>query len=165
MKNSIQMYQGQHSIIRCALKTAGSILMALLLFSVTAQAQPIRKKLEKRVDAQRIAFITERLNLSPEESQNFWPVYNEYRDKLKTIRQDRLPEVEIDQMNDAEAEKLIKDNLDAEQRELELKREYYLKLRKTIPPRKIALLMKAEIEFKGNLLKEIQKRREDRRND
>jgi hypothetical protein len=40
-----------------------------------------------RTEAIRIAFITKELNLSPEEAQKFWPVYNEYMEELRKARQ------------------------------------------------------------------------------
>ena len=36
-----------------------------------------------RLEALKIAYITKRLDLSPEEAQKFWPIYNQYAEELK----------------------------------------------------------------------------------
>jgi len=50
-------------------------------------------KMHERIKAQKVAFITERLNLSPEEAQKFWPIYNSFENKANKIRQNDLKEV------------------------------------------------------------------------
>jgi len=37
----------------------------------------------ERLEAMKIGFITERLNLSSDEAKVFWPVYNKFTDDLK----------------------------------------------------------------------------------
>ena len=39
-----------------------------------------------RLEALKIAYITNKLNLSPEEAQKFWPIYNQYSLELKVAR-------------------------------------------------------------------------------
>ena len=34
----------------------------------------------------RIAFITEKLQLTPSESEQFWPLFNEYHKEMKSLR-------------------------------------------------------------------------------
>jgi hypothetical protein len=45
-------------------------------------------EVRQRIESQRIAFITQRVHLTPDEATKFWPVYNEYRDALKDMRDD-----------------------------------------------------------------------------
>jgi Skp family chaperone for outer membrane proteins len=42
----------------------------------------------QRIEAIKIAYITRELDLSPEESQKFWPLYNNYSEELKKARQE-----------------------------------------------------------------------------
>jgi hypothetical protein len=131
-------------------------------------AQPQNGRAKQRVEAQRVGFITQRLNLTPEESQQFWPIYNQYVEKQQQIRNSVKMEQPLDDMNDADTEKLIMSQMDRETRELELKKEYYQKLKKVISVKKIAKLYRAERDFKGELLKQLQEvkemRKEVRRN-
>ena len=40
----------------------------------------------QQLQAQRIAFLTERMNLTPDEAQQFWPLYNQFNENLKQLR-------------------------------------------------------------------------------
>ena len=103
----------------------------------------------------RVAFITARLNLTVDESQKFWPVYNEYQDKLKAARQEfrRQPNIFI---NDKDAQDYLDAELLLKQREFSLYKEYYEKMKKTVPLKKVAELRQAEEDFKKELLKQLQ---------
>lgn len=122
------------------------------LLPLLSWAQP--RNIQGRIESLRIAFFTEKLQLTPEESQNFWPLYNEYQDKEKGIRKTYQNETSLELMSDAEAEKLIENHFILEEKLLELKKEYYGKLRKVLPVRKLALLSRIERQFKERLLEE-----------
>ena len=115
---------------------------------------------KEKIEALRVAFITQQLNLSPEESQKFWPVYNEYQDKVKAARKE-FKAVPTTFTTDKEAQ----DFLDAEtlfkQREVNLYKEYYDKFKKILPIKKVAQLRQAEEEFKKELLKQLQGKSND----
>jgi hypothetical protein len=139
------------------------ILSFSILWAVSAFAQQNRDRVKDRVQAQRIAFITQRLNLTSEEAQQFWPIYNEYAGKLQQIRANSKPDKPIDDLSDADAEKLILSELDKESRELDLRKEYFSKLKKAISPRKIAKLYKAERDFRSELVKQLQDMKQARK--
>ncbi len=60
----------------------------ILCTAVMLPAQPpmMNKEARERIEAQRIAFITDQLHLTPDEAARFWPIYNEYKDGLKDLR-------------------------------------------------------------------------------
>ena len=118
---------------------------------------------KNKLEAQRVAFITQRLNLTPEEAQQFWPIFNQYTEKLQQIRTSAKPEKTVDDMSEADAEKVILGEFDKDARELDLKKEYYQKLKKAISVKKIARLYKAERDFRSFLLEKIQQNRENRK--
>lgn len=45
-------------------------------------------KMAQSIDALKMAYITKELNLSPDEAQKFWPVFNNYSNELKKARKD-----------------------------------------------------------------------------
>jgi GTP1/Obg family GTP-binding protein len=140
------------------------IVFSISLFCVViAFAQPARERAQDKVKAQRVAFITERLNLTSEEAQQFWPIYNEYTTKLQQIRTGAKLDKLSDDMTDADAEKLILAEIDKESRELDLRKEYFTKLKKAISPKKIAKLYKAERDFRGELVKQLQEMKQARK--
>lgn len=133
------------------------IVCVSIVLSMSAFAQQ-----GKRVESMRIAFITQRLNLTPEESQQFWPVFNQFTEKMQQIKGGKN-EMPLDEMSDADTEKMILTEFDKESRELELKKEYYQKLKKVISVRKIAKLYRAERDFKNELVKYLKETRDERK--
>lgn len=135
------------------------LMIGGLILLATNFSQAQKRPIQERIEAMRSAFITDYLELSPQEAQAFWPLYNEYQAKEKTIRNQFQVTGNIRTMTDQEAEKVVLNELEREEQMLALKREYYRKLQKAVPVRKIALLSEAERKFKEKLLEEIQKRR------
>jgi len=108
-----------------------------------------------KIDKARIQFITEKLNLEPAVAQKFWPVYNEYVDKLKSIRHERrkLFQEYNYSNNPAEAEQFLKKYSQLETAEEQLKLEYIQKFKQIIGTVKTAHLIRAQEEFKLELVK------------
>ena len=134
-----------------------AILVSLVWIAVSvSQAQ---RPIQERVEAMRSAYITDYLQLSTEEAQMFWPIYNEYKASEKTIRQEYRVKGDIRMMTDQEAEQVVLQGFEREEKLLDLRKEYYQRLQQAVPIRKIALLPEAERKFKEKILKEIQQRR------
>jgi hypothetical protein len=116
-----------------------------------------------RVQAQRVAFITEKIDLTSKEAEKFWPLFNEYEQEERRIRrqyqaQQKRP---ID-MTDEEARAQLLSHFDMEEKLLDLKRSYFLKLAEVVSPKKLAGFTRADREFKRMLLNRIRERRRGR---
>lgn len=124
---------------------------------VTVMAQPVSKR--DKIEALRVAFISEKVNFTTTEGQQFWPLYNEYNDKLenarKSFRQQYIKEKDYTAATDKEAEAYLNAELALKQKEYELYKEYFEKFKKILPVKKVALLRRAEEEFKKELIKNI----------
>jgi hypothetical protein len=120
-----------------------------------AQGHEMRGEARERIEAQRVAFITQKLKLTPDESATFWPVYNEYRDGLKDLRDD-FERPDLLTMSDQEATALIDKHLQQEQKRMDLKRNLVTRLKSILPPRKILMLHVAENQFNRELLQKAQ---------
>lgn len=135
-------------------------LSLLLVGQLSAQrnGNDDRTRREK-IEAVKVAFITQELALTPEESQGFWPIYNELRDKIKAIRKGdtKLEKADLSSMSDAELEKAFLEDLTNDEQEIALKKEYFQKLKKVIPVRKIVQLRKIEVEFRRRLQERLGK--------
>ena len=136
------------------------VLIALVFTSRYAMSQTTQKE-KQDVDAQRVGFITKELELTPAEAQVFWPVYNKYRgevDALRNTRQTQLlsANVNFDSFTDAQAKKLIDDEMDFRQKELDLRKKYNVEFNKILPVKKVAKLYRAEQLFKVHLIKETE---------
>src|SRR5688572_4888200 len=64
------------------------LIIMFLTFSLTAWAQDGENL--KKIESARIALITERLELTPEQAEKFWPLYREYVAKRQGLRREFL---------------------------------------------------------------------------
>jgi hypothetical protein len=114
---------------------------------------------KEKIEALKVAFIAKELSLSPQEAQVFWPVFNEWQDKIEAIKSKRKEFKRIrenpEALSDKEIEVYLSSELMVRQRETELFKEYTERLRKILPIKKVALLYKAEEEFKKELIKQL----------
>lgn len=138
-----------------------SLLTAFACLAAFAQpgdggGNPERRK--EKMEAFRVAFFTERLSLNEEEAKGFWPIWNEFRDARQKLHDQYGPEKDIDSMTDREVEEHINKSIEQDQRELDLKKEYLARLRKVLPPRKVARLQGIERDFKQALLQKLSKK-------
>jgi Spy/CpxP family protein refolding chaperone len=122
----------------------------------------------KEIKAQKSAYITTRLNLTPEEAQQFWPIYNKMDEKREALRRE-MRELrkggrgEEQQMSEAEATTLIDKSLANRQKELDLEKSYSERFKKSIGAVKTVQLHKAEHDFNREVLRKFRDRMEDRR--
>ncbi len=147
------------------------LLFLLLCVSVTLQGYgqrlgaPRREAME-RIHAAKMAYIADRLNLSAEQSSGFIPVYRDYEEEMKYNRKLYLQKykgMDVENADDATSMQYVDDNLDYQQKVIELKRKYNDRFLKVISAQQVAELNKAEREFKQILMKRLQERKEQRR--
>ncbi|MCT4630910.1 sensor of ECF-type sigma factor [Winogradskyella sp.] len=143
------------------------ILILLISFSSFSQDG---KKIKERIKAQKVAFITDKLALTSEEAQQFWPIYNDIEAKKEALKKKSVSKRKAkkpDDLTEKEAEVLLNEMLDIEDQKHQLQRELFTKLRKVISNKKIVDLMRAEREFDRKLLdklKDFRERRQNRKN-
>lgn len=132
----------------------------LFLFALSAalsNAQPGSKR--DKIEALRVNFINQKVNFTTQEDQLFWPLYDEYNDKLdharKSFRQQFVKAVDVTTLTDKEAEAFLNAELSLKQKEYELYKEYFERFKKVLPIKKVALLRRAEEGFKKELIKNI----------
>lgn len=133
------------------------IIIVLFLCGTMAFAQEEREERKGgKIDAMRVAFITERLDLTPAEAEKFWPVFNAFHNKEKEIRRSKFKTVrKIENANLTEKEAALALS-EIEKSEIELhenRKTFIAKLKQIIPALKIIKLKKAEDDFNRQLLK------------
>ena len=140
------------------------IILLLLLVSGMSFAQGFEKRAE-RVKALRVAFISNKLDLTSQEAEKFWPIFNKFSDTQMDLHKQKrqlmlkLKPENTAGMSDAATLKLLNEseNIDAD---LEDKKRQFVKdLQGIIPAQKILLLKKSEEDFKSMLLKKMNDRR------
>lgn len=134
----------------------------MLLFSVTAMGQKERGRFEEamaKMKAERVSFLTDKLQLTVEEAEKFWPVYNEYlskREEMMFGKRERMTRnFDPSQLSDEEMNKMLDDILDQEIKLAQLKKDYFIKLKEVLPVRKVLKLQRVEQEFMNHMLNQI----------
>lgn len=125
-------------------------------------------KVQERIKALRVAYITEKLGLNAEQAEKFWPVYREYADRRNAIRDEfRQAARGIDPktITSEEQQRLLDLNHKMKQRELDLEKDYSARLIRVISAQQLMNLGKAERDFNILIREQIQQRRmqQDRR--
>ncbi|HTE32179.1 MAG TPA: hypothetical protein VK666_17485 [Chryseolinea sp.] len=140
---------------------------ALIMINSQAQDQdddvpPVQDpKVRNKIQAARIAYITDQLELTPEEAERFWPIYREFAEKRRGIRQ----ELKVAKQNpdpnktpEQHEKDLVDKQFDVKQKELNLEKDYSVKLLKVISAQKLRTLPDAERRFRQIILEQIQRR-------
>jgi len=132
-------------------------LIMFLTMSTDLIAQD-RREHYQRIEAIKVAFITKKLDLTTEEAQKFWPVYNNYQKELMGLMRKRK---EDRKKTDIDQNEKINEDLTYECRMLDLKKKYKKLYLKVISAEKVLLLYQAEREFREHLIKQLKHRRSE----
>ncbi len=142
-------------------------------FAPSAVAQdedlaPISKDRLQEIKAQKSAYITTQLGLTPEQAQQFWPIYNEMDEKREALRREMKDILKVGrdsdkELTESEASQLIEKGLVNRQKELDLEKTYTERFKKAIGAVKTVQLRKAEHDFNREVLRKFRDRMEDRR--
>jgi len=141
-----------------SMKRAVLILIVLVVFPLI-QVNAQNPNLDK-LNAYKIAFFTRRMNLTSQEAEKFWPVYNEFQDKRNAIQTERQAlnrNFNQNELNMTEKE-LIEagdKHVALQVQEAALAQEYHKKFKEILAPAKIIRLYQAENQYRLQLLNEL----------
>jgi len=141
------------------------ILLIALAIGTLAFAFSCKKTTQKSADelkAEKIAFFTQKLELTPAEAEEFWPVYNEYWERKYKIIDEKRAAMKyctqnMSSMPDEEIAKYADLYISFQKQEADLLVEFNEKFKSIIPPSKVLKLYQADYEFKSYLLQQIKK--------
>jgi hypothetical protein len=142
------------------MKTITSIIF-IISFSLISFSQQNRDKIKTL----KIAFITEKLDLSEKEAQQFWPIYNAFEDEQYQIRRNSFQgrnKINFETLTEKEASSLLKEMRSVETKRHALKTKFIDDLTKILPAKKIIMLDKVEDDFKHKMFEEYRRRRPDK---
>ena len=127
------------------------IIFLILLnagLAIPALAQNNQRDLDK-LQSYKVAFLSRKLNLTTEEAQKFWPIYNKYEAELRDAR--------IEGRGN-------KKEIEMEEKILNIRKKYNGEFEKAIPSEKVNQLFKSEREFNNLIQKEIIDRNRQKNN-
>ena len=143
------------------------ILVFASFFQITTtQAQNAGKQYGRAdIEAQKVAFITSELKLTPKEAQDFWPLYNAYRSDLQKLRKSgKMGHSERSKsdhvLSDKELDEQMKKEFASDRQKIDLDERYYELFKTALPISKVAAYYQAERDFKRELLKALKERRD-----
>ncbi|SKC00983.1 hypothetical protein [Dyadobacter psychrophilus] len=135
------------------------IILFVALLSITAVSAQRKSEEEiKRIQDAKVAIITNRLNLTPEQSTGFWPVYNEYSQKRKEIHRAQrkiINDKKAEGQTDDQVLNNLKEVQELRQKELDLEKEYQNRFLKVITASQVIELYKAERTFNDMLIQRL----------
>jgi len=149
-------------MMKALLKILFMIMIALPAFAQENELPTtVDPKVEEKVRAAHIAYITDQLALTPEEAEKFWPIYREFAVKRKEIRQElrnMKKNPDPNKTQDQIDKDLVDKQFDVKQKELNLEKDYSGRLLKVISAQKLRTLPDAERRFRRMILDQIQRR-------
>lgn len=145
------------------------VFISCMLLSSLLFAQPPGDRMEdkkEKIEAMKVGFLTKRLDLTTEEAQKFWPVYNQFQSELENLRKNRKKEVkeakaDFSDLSDKEVEKVVDNEIVFRQSELDVIKKYHSQFKQVLPIKKVAVLYRTEEDFKRELLQRLQDRRNE----
>ncbi|MGB7842863.1 MAG: hypothetical protein WBL21_08745 [Salinimicrobium sp.] len=134
----------------------------LCTVSITAQDREAHRE---KIKALKTAYITEGLNLTAKEAQTFWPVYNAYEEKRRTLYRREHEDVgNLECLTEESANSKLEEYVEIEREDFMLRKKYYEDLKKIFSAKKILQLEKVEDEFNEKLMREYRARRQKSEN-
>ena len=138
-------------------------LLPLILFLITLNgfAQSRFKGKKEQIRALKIAFITDELKLTTDEATKFWPLYNNFEEKQRELKQQKIRSYmkrfesgEVEKMSDKEATNFLNQMENTEDEMYKKKKKFVSNLKDILPPIKIIKLKKVEEDFNRKLLQQ-----------
>ena len=145
------------------MKTKFILPFAFLLITAISFSQGFRAK---KVKSLKIAYITEELDLTTEEAQKFWPIYNTFDDKQAELRHEKMKAIldkfepgSVEKLSEKDAASLLAQMETIEESLFALRKKFIKDLNGVISAKKIIKLKKAEEDFNRHLLRQMRDKR------
>ena len=138
------------------------LIVLFLLFSTTLMFGQRRPDKEK-IKSLKVAYITERLNLTSSEAQTFWPIYNAHEEQMESFRNQERSQIygklkDMELLSDKEIETLLRELITLENQKHAANQRFLKDIQKVISAKKTFLLLKTENGFKRRLLQQYRRK-------
>lgn len=130
---------------------------------------PRNKEMDEKIQIERIAFFSEKIGLTTDEAQLFWPIYNEMDQKRTALFDEKAAIIRRyadhqDNMKGKEVDDLLKQYVNVQKQESELPVIYNDKFRKVLSAEKVMKLYVTEMQFRSYLLQKMRNRKKEEPN-
>lgn len=139
------------------------LFACILTLGVHAQDNDARMQRWEDMKAKRAAYYTEKICLTPQEAQQFWPVFNELQEKkwklhMQMSAQFRNGKKDTDGRPIFDFAKINDELIRIKVQEANLDKVYHERFKKILNPEKLFRYYGAERDWANKLLKDIEKR-------
>lgn len=121
---------------------------------------------QDKIKSLEIAYISRELDLTPEEAQKFWPLYNKYTHEVNQLIAERKRKTQElkgkPRTDDNVAAAALDKELGYERKMLDIKTRYKQEFLKAIPARKVGILYRSEREFRNMMIRQMKERRDNK---
>jgi hypothetical protein len=136
------------------MKKSVFICAVMLFFGNFAFAQRTSTEYDKeKLEAARVAFITNRLDLKPDQAEKFWPLYNQYNEERR-VMMDKVSSLNRESMQDISEERaneIIQKRFSMQQKLLDREKSFMDEIVKVISPQQAIKLGGVNREFTRQL--------------
>ena len=137
-----------------------AMMLGIVIIGYT-QGPPPNTAAREKIEAAKIGLISERLGLSPEDAQKFWPIYNEYsqerRENHRAFQQARR-NYDPESASEEQTKEMLRLGRQTKEKQLKLEQEYSERMLGVISNKQLLSLHEAEREFREMLLRRLEQR-------
>lgn len=142
------------------------LISALLFFVLSGFSQGREGYDFEKFKSQKIAFLSEKMNFTVKEAQEFWPVYNDFEKRRMDLQMHRreLEQKTKDEkiaLSDQEIIKTTREIAATFRKEADLSVEFNEKYLKILPPQKVLQLYRADNQFRAHMFDQYRKKRQE----
>ena len=135
----------------------------MLILGLSSFAQGGRSQADRdKIQAARIAFLTNRLDLSVDQAKVFWPIFNEYDGKKSALlreygqkKRDIFEHSEQKSLSEDDAKKMLDIYLDQKQAELDLEKIYLKRYDEVLDAKQVWKVITFDSDFRRSLMRKI----------
>lgn len=133
-------------------RTIISLMFTFLVIGAWAQGGGDRHRGHEQLEAQKVAYITEKLSMTPTESEKFWPIYNQYWTQRRSVaraKRDLHKQIEAQIATQTQIASLVR----LQREEADVIERYAKMFETVLSVDKTAKFFVAEESFKGYLIR------------
>lgn len=144
-------------------------LFALIAVARVSQAQqPTSDDAAEKIKTLQMQYLAKKLDLSPEEAQQFWPVYKQYTKEVELLIAERRNKKQLDKTSGGNADDIARKSMDNdlgyEKRMVDIRSRYTSEFQRVIPARKASIIFRSEREFRTIMINHLNNQRLNRMN-
>ena len=126
------------------------------------------QEMREMIQAKKIAFFTEYLDLTPSEAEKFWPLYNSFwKQRMDAHKNAKIALKNLnkavnsaEETPDATIKSLMEKYISLSKKEFEIMDDMFGKMNSILPVKKTAKLISAEEKFREQLIRQLKEKKD-----